>query len=163
VVAGALLVKGELAAGRDELYETLRSSPGSLAYLEIIGFLLTLLGDWEQGPALSRSALERNPHCLPHVQFGLWADHLRRGELEQAYQAALEYRDATFFWRPAMRASCLGLLGRIEEAQAEAAELLSCKPDFRDRGRILIGHYIKFPDLFDRIVEGLPRAGVSCR
>jgi adenylate cyclase len=161
ILAAALLVKGELAAGRDELYETLRSSPGSLAYLEIIGFLLTLLGEWEQGPALCRSALERNPHCLPHLQFGLWADHLRRGALEPAYQAALEYRDPTFFWRPAMRASCLGLLGRLPEARAEVAELLSRKPDFRERGRGLIGHYIKFPEVLHPIVEGLALAGLE--
>jgi tetratricopeptide (TPR) repeat protein len=161
VLASALLIKGELASARDELEQALRSSSGSLVYLEIIGYLLTLLGDWERGPALCRSALERNPHCLAHVQFGLWADHLRRGELEPAYQTALEYRDPTFFWRSVMRASCLGLLGRTAEAEKDAAELLSCKPDFPTRGRVLLGYYIKFPEVMTRIVDGLARAGVK--
>ena len=161
VLAAALLVKGELASARQEVEQALRLNPGSLVYLEMIGFLLTLLGDWERGPALCRTARERNPHCLPQVLIGLWFDHLRRGELESAYQAALEYRDPTSFWRAVMRASCLGLLGRVPEARSEVAEILRVKPDFTVRGRTLIGHYIKFPEVMSRIAEGLARAGLE--
>jgi tetratricopeptide (TPR) repeat protein len=160
VLASCLLVKGELAAGREVLEQALQSSPGSLAYLEMIGVLLTLLGDWERGQALSRAARERNPHCLPQVLFGTWADGLRRGDFAQAYAAALEYRNPTFFWRAVMRASSLGLLGREPEARAAVADLLSRKPGFRARGRVLLGHYVKFPEVMDRIVEGLARAGL---
>jgi hypothetical protein len=95
------------------------------------------------------------------VLFGLWADHLRRGETEMAYQAALEYRDPTFFWRSVMRASCLGLLGRSAEARTEAANLLVEKPDFRARGRVLLGYYLKFPETMDPVVDGLARAGLK--
>lgn len=161
ILAAALLVKGELAAGISELEDALRLNPSSLAYLEVAGFLLTLLGDFVRGPALCRSARERNPYALPQGLFGLWFDHLRRGELEQAHQAALEYRDPTFFWRALMRAACLGLLGRIPEAQAEAALILRRKPDFAARGRILIGRYVKFPEVMAPIVAGLARAGLE--
>jgi adenylate cyclase len=161
VLASAFLVKGELAAGREEVEQALASSPGSLVYLDVIGYLLTLFGDWERGRAISQEALARNPHCLPHVRFGLWAGHLHRGELEPAHQAALEYRDPTFFMRAAMRASCLGLLGRTAEGRAEVAELLARNPRFAARGRTLLGHYIKFPELLDRVVEGLARSGLT--
>jgi hypothetical protein len=60
-----------------------------------------------------------------------------------------------------MRASALGQLGRKSEAHAEAAELLLQKPSFPRRGRVLIGNYIKFAELQDRIVEGLARAGLE--
>ena len=160
VLAACLIVKGELASARDELERALQSSPGSLAYLEMIGCLLMLTGDWERGLALTRSARERNPHCAPHVLYGTWADGLRRGDYEQAYAAALEYRDPTFFWRTVMRASALGLLGRASEARADLADLLSRKPDFPARGRVLIGHWIKFPEVMDRITDGLARAGL---
>jgi adenylate cyclase len=159
MLASVLLTKGELDAARAELDEALRLSPDSLVYLEIIGYLLTLAGDWDRGQALSRSARERNPHCLPHVLFGVWADRLRRGEIEAAYQAALEYRDPTFFWRSVMIASCLAQLGRPTEA--EVAQLLRSKPDFEARGRVLIGRYIKFPEVMSVIVDGLAKAGVS--
>lgn len=161
ILASALLIKGELTAARDELEEALRLSPDSLFYLEIVGFLLSLLGDGGRGPALIRAARQRNPHCMPHASFGLWFDHLRRGEIEAAYQAALEYRDPTFFWRAAMRACCLGHLARIAEAKAEVAELLLSKPDFAARGRILIGHYVKLPEVTSRIVDGLAKAGLT--
>jgi adenylate cyclase len=161
VLASCLLVKGELAAGREQLEQALRSSPGSLVYLEIIGYLLTVLGEWERGQALSRNALDRNPHCLPHVLFGIWADAVRRGDIEQAYQAALEYRDPTFFWRSVMRASCLGLLERAAEARSELAELLARKPEFPARGRVLLGYYLKFPEVLGPVVDGLARAGLS--
>ena len=40
------------------------------------------------------------------------------------------------------------------------ADLLNGTPDFARRGRTLIGRLIKFPDLSDRIVDGLAKAGL---
>jgi hypothetical protein len=60
-----------------------------------------------------------------------------------------------------MRACCLGHLGRLPEARREVADLLKVTPDFARRGRTLIGRLIKFPDLFDRIVDGLGKAGLE--
>jgi TolB-like protein len=159
-VAWALLAKGDLTAGRSTLEAVLASNPGSLVYLEAIGWLLTLLGDWERGPALARAAIGRNLMHLPVVAHALWVDHLRRGEYEEAYRASLELRDSGFFWRPLMRACCLGHLDRRPDAGPELAELLRLKPDFEAGGKRLIGHLIKFPDIFDRVVEGLALAGL---
>jgi tetratricopeptide (TPR) repeat protein len=160
-LAATLLMKGELAAGRAEAEKALALRPGSLVYVEWIGWLLAFLGEWERGTALIRESIARNPHHIPVAVHALWADHLRRGEVEQAYQVALQLPDVTFFWRALMRACCLGHLGRIEEAKAEVAELLRRKPDFASRGRILIERYIKFPELFDRVVDGLAKAGLA--
>ena len=159
VLAASLIVKGELQAAREEVEQAYRQSPDSLVYLEIIGLFLSLLGD-ERGPGIIRTARERNPHALTSALMGLWLDHLRRGEVERAYQCALEFRESMFFWRGVMRASCLGLLGRVEEARSEANEVLLRKPDFKSRGRTLIGYQIKFPDVMDRVVDGLGRAGL---
>ncbi len=160
VLAAALLVKGELTAARHELEEALRLGSDSLVSLDAIGDLLTLVGDSERGPALVRTARERNPHCLPHASFGLWFDHLQRGELEAAQEEALGYRDTSFFWRAVMRASCLAPLGRRTDAESEVAEILRAKPDFATRGRVLIAHFIKRPDVMSRIVDGLATAGL---
>ncbi len=160
VLAAALLVKGELGAARHELDAALRLTPDSLVYLEVIGHLLSLLGD-KRGPALVRRARERNPHCLPHASFGLWFDHLRRGELEAAYEEALAYRDPAFFWRAVMRATCLAHLGRIREAESEVAEILRERQDFAARGRVLIGRFIKFPEVTGQIIGGLAKAGLK--
>jgi tetratricopeptide (TPR) repeat protein len=161
VLGSALLVKGELEAARNEVEQALRLSPHSLCYREIVGLQLALLGDGNRGVALIQSARARNPLSLPHASFGLWFDHVRRGEYEAAYQAALGYRDPLFFWRSVMRACCLGHLGRREEAAAEVAELLRRRANFEARGRVLIGHYVKLPEVMSRIVDGLAKAGLK--
>jgi adenylate cyclase len=159
-LAFALFLKGEMAASRKEAQRALDLDPESLVYLEALGWLMTLLGD-DQGPAMVREAVAQNPHVLPLAFFALWADHLRRREVEAAYQAALEFRDPAYFWRALMRACCLGHLGKGAEAKAEAAELLRQKPDFASRGRTLIGRLIRFPDLFETVVDGLRKAGLE--
>jgi adenylate cyclase len=161
LLAAGLLAKGELPAAREVLEPTLRSNPDSLAYREMVGWALALCGDWPRGMALIHDAMHRNPYCLPHARHGLWADRLRRGEFEAAYSAALEYQDSSAFWRELMTACCLGHLGKQEEARAAIEELLLSKPDFQQRGRILIGYYIKSADLLERVFEGLRKAGLA--
>lgn len=163
ILAAALVVAGELASAREELEEALRLGPSSLVWLEGIGQFLTLAGDGERGVALIRDARRRNPYALPNANMGLWFHHLSQGETQLAYQAALEMRDPTFFWRGVMRASCLGLLGRSAEAEIEVAGILDQKPEFEDRGHTLIGHYVKPSNVFDRVLSGLARAGLELR
>jgi adenylate cyclase len=160
-LAGALLVQGELSAARTEVQSAIDLNQDSLVYLEWIGWIMTLLGEWDRGPALVRRALARNPHVIPVAHHALWLAHLRRGEVEEAYQAALRYRDTGFFWRSLMRACCLGHLGRLEEARVEVTEVLRHKPDFASRGRTLVGRLVKFPDLQERVVDGLEKAGLA--
>lgn len=155
-LAFALLVKGELAAGQAEAEAALALSPDSLAYLETLGWLLAMLGDWERGLHVVRTAVARNPHHMPVAWHALWADHLRRGEPERAYQAALQYRDTGFFWRCVMQASCLGLLGRGGEADDVVAELLRLRPAFRGRGRELIGRLTSSPTCSSGSSKGWP-------
>jgi adenylate cyclase len=162
-LAGALLIKGELAAARAEAEAALELNPDSLVYLEWIGWVMTLVGEWERGPDLARRALTRNPHVIPVARHALWLAHLHRGEIEEAYRAALQYRDPVFFWRSLMRACALGHLGRREDARAEVAELVARKPDFPGRGRTLIGRFVKFPDLLEQVVDGLQKAGLALR
>jgi adenylate cyclase len=161
MLAFALLVKGELEAGRAEVESALAVNPDTYVYQETLGWLWALLGDWERGVALVRDALARNPHHMPVGYHALWADHLRRGEAGAAYQAALRYPDTGFFWRRLMCASSLGHLGRFEDARSEVAGLLAEKPDFRDRGRVLVGRLLKQPDLQAAVADGLAKAGLA--
>jgi adenylate cyclase len=160
VLAMALFFQGELEASRAEAEGALTLCPTSLVYLDALGWIMTLLGCWERGRELVGRAIERNPHHLPVVFHALWVEHLRRGELAEAHRVALQYPDTGHFWRSLMRTSTLGLLGRVAEAQQEAAELLRQKPDFPSRGRTLIGRVIKFPEISDRIRAGLEQAGL---
>jgi len=159
-LAQALLLRGELAAARAEARQALELDPRSLAGLDSIGWLLTLLGDRKGGPALVREAMTRNPCPSPVVFQALWLDHLQRGENEESHRAAVQYREPSSFWPVLMRACSLGLLGRRAEAKAEATELLARRPDFLRYGRVLIGRLIRVPEVLERVMSGLGRAGM---
>jgi hypothetical protein len=66
-----------------------------------------------------------------------------------------------YHWDPLLKASACGHLGKIEEGQTCVRTLLALKPDFAQRGRILIGRYFKFEDIVDRIIEGLGKLGMN--
>lgn len=65
------------------------------------------------------------------------------------------------FWYPLAKASTLGLLGRYEEGEAFVKKLLDLKPDFPEKGRALIGHYIKFKEIVESVIDGLNKVGLN--
>jgi hypothetical protein len=52
-------------------------------------------------------------------------------------------------------------MGYPEKAFEEVQRLLVLKPDFAERGRLLIGHAVKFPEISERLIEGLSLAGLD--
>ena len=119
------------------------------------------MGDWERGPALIRKVIQLNPFYGNYVHFSLWVDCIRQKDYAGAYQESLKLNAPALFLDHVARASTLGLLGYIEDGRQAAAQLLKLKPDFAARGRILIGHYIKFEDIFEQVVEGLKAVGIA--
>ena len=136
-------------------------NPNSLFILDGIGYLMTLLGEWERGPALIRKAMALNPYHKPVVHYALWLNCFRRKEYQQAHLETQRLKRPSVFWDPLAKAVTLGLLGRYKEGKHFVKNLLELKPDFSERGRILIGHYIKFDDIVERVIEGLHRVGLK--
>jgi hypothetical protein len=123
---------------------------------------MTLLGDWKRGPALIRRAIKLNPdYYAITADYALWVDWIRQEEYEQAYRETMHFRAPTLFWDPLMKAVSCGLLEKISRGKRFADDLLRLKPEFRKRGRTLIRHYIKFDDIYDRMIEGLNNVGVQ--
>ncbi len=91
----------------------------------------------------------------PRVRHALFLNWFRAGNYEKAYRETLHFMMPEFYWDHLLKASACGQLGKIEEGQACVQALLALKPDFARRGRILIGRYVKFEDIADRIIEGL--------
>ncbi len=160
VLAYVRLLNDEVAAARREVDAAVSLNPDSLFFLDAIGYLLTLLGDWERGPALARKAVRLNPYHRDVVHAGLWLDALRRRDFESACREAEEYTFSGHFWQPLMRATALAHLGRTERAEASIEQLMLLKPDFGERGHWLITRHVKFEDLIEVIKQGLRRAGL---
>jgi tetratricopeptide (TPR) repeat protein len=161
IMAYTMLLKNDQPYGLAEAERALSLNPKSLLIMPHLGYLLTLLGDWERGPELIRRAIEFNPYYDVVVHYALWIDWIRRGDAEKAYAETLHFRTPLLFWDPLIKAASLGLLGRIDEGRREAENLLKLKPDFTNRGRVLIKNYIKFDNILDRMIEGLKKVGLS--
>jgi len=160
VLSLVLMFAGEVPAALAETERALTLNPNSLFMLDGVGYLLTLLGEWERGPALIRTVMQLNPYYGLFVHYALWVDWVRREEYDRAYLETLNFRRPSLFWEPLMKAAVFGHLGRDEEGKRAVENLLELKPDFPSRGRTLIRYYIKFDDIAERTISGLGKVGL---
>jgi tetratricopeptide (TPR) repeat protein len=154
-------LENKLQEARYEAETAYNLCPNSFMVLDGIGWLMALAGGWERGVDWIKKAINLNPYYRPWVRYALCFNWLRLGNYEKAYQETLHFTMPELFWDQIMKASICGHLGRIEEGQACVRALLALKPDFVQRGRILIGRYVKFEDIVDRIIEGLGKLGMK--
>lgn len=155
------MLNNELDTALAETEAALALNPNSLFFMDVIGYYLVLLGEWERGVALINKAIHMNPFYRVYVHFATWLNWFRKKEYQRAYQE-LDFTLGTGnFWDPLTRAATLGQLGKIEEGRKAVDELLLFKPDFSTRARKLIGHSIKFDEITAEFIEGLNKVGLN--
>jgi len=155
------LLQSDLAAALSEAGRALALNPNALIYHDHIGYLMTLCGDWDRGPALIQKVIRLNPYYSDNVHLVLWVDFVRQNDDERAFLETLNFRTPTLFWEPLMKAAVLGLLGRIDEGRQAVGDLLKLKADFSKHGRNLIQYYIKFDEIVEQIITGLRKCGLE--
>jgi Flp pilus assembly protein TadD len=160
VLAYVRLLQNRLQEARSETETAYKLCPNSLMVLDTIGWVTALAGDWERGIRYIKKTIQLNPYYRPWVHHALCLNQVRTGNYQEAYRETLNFKMPECHWDPLLKAAACGQLGRIEEGQAAVKTLLALKPDFARRGRILIGRYVKFEDIADRIIEGLKAAGL---
>ena len=160
ILALVRFYSNELTSALEEANRALRLNPNSLFVLDGLAYIMILAGGWERGTALARESMRINPCYRPVVHYALWVDCLRQKNYERAYLETMGFRRPAVFWYPLAKAATLGLLGRYEEGEKFVKKLLELKPDFPSKGRVLIGHFIKFEEIVDRVLEGLNKVGL---
>jgi len=155
------LLQSNLTGALIEVDRALALNPRALILKDHIGYLMTLCGDWDRGLALIRKAIQLNPYYDVIVHHALWVDFVRQKDYEQAHLETLNFRTPTLFWDPLLKASVLGLLGRVDEGRQTVGDLLKLKPDFQREGVRLLRYYIKFDEIVDRTITGLRRCGLE--
>lgn len=160
-LARALMLNDELPDALKEVRTARALQPHSVLFTDAIGYLLVLLGDWDRGERLIRKTIELNPFHRVFVRYATWLNCFRQQDYAGAMEETQWLGGVGYFWDPLCRAVTLSELGRFDEARAAVRELLDLKPDFQERGVLLIRHLIKFPELEDRIVNSLARAGLA--
>lgn len=161
VLSYAHTIAGDLQSGREAILTSLAQNPDSLFFRDVVGYLLTLQGDWERGPAIAREAVRINPFPREAVFCALWVDAFRQETFDDAYVWAQRFMNPTNFWSPLMVAATLARLGEQKKAEHAVGHLLQLRPDFSENGHRLIRHYVKFKDLACRIEDALELAGLA--
>jgi hypothetical protein len=125
------------------------------------GYLLILAGDGARGRPLLERAVAMNP-CHPGwFAHSLCVDDYVKGDYERAYQHTLKAAFEIHFWGPLLRTAVLGQLGRTQEAESAASELLRLVPDFEPRARDLTSRPVLSDAVVDALLNGLRSAGLD--
>ena len=161
ILAFVRLVTDETAAAKKEALLAYELHPDSVVLLDAIGYVITLAGEWEQGTTLIRKAIRRNPYFGDYAHHALWVNWIRQKDYELAYQETMHFRSPHLFWEPLIKGSTLGNLGRLEEGINYVEDLLTLKPDFPSRGRILISRFVKCKHIVESIIQGLEKCGLE--
>ncbi len=157
------LMENRLEEARSEAETAYQQCPNSLIILDALGWVMALAGGWKEGVSWINKAIELNPYHRPWVRHALCLNGFRLGDYERAYRETLNFTMPESFWDQILKASACGHLGKTEKGQAHVSALLALKPDFHERGRMLIRHYIKFEDIVERIIMGLHASGMEVR
>jgi TolB-like protein/Tfp pilus assembly protein PilF len=132
-------------------------NPNDAVGLLHLASVLGISGRAEEGIELARQAIRLDPY----MQLSGWGTLgicfyvLRR--YDEALAASRKVGRNKSAWQMAREAACLAQLGRLDEAHAQAAEVLRRKPGFSVRAEM--PHY-RFPADADHLREGLLRAGL---
>ena len=161
IMAYVRLMQNKIRVARSEAEAAYHLCPNSIMALDSLGWLTALSGDWKRGINWIRKSINIYPNHRPWTRYALCLDCFRQGDYDRAFRESDHFMLPDLFWDQLLKASCLGHLGRKTEGQTRIESLVKLKPDFERRGRILIGRYVKFEDIADRIIEGLNAAGMK--
>ena len=161
IMGYVLFLENKLPKARREAQKAHDLCPNSLMLLDAIGWLMAYAGEWERGVTWIEKAMRLNPYSRPWTRHAVCINWFRLGDYEKAYQESLNFKSSYLYGEPLLKAAACGHLGKIEEGQACVRHLLELKPEFRKRGRVLLGGFIKFDDIVDRIIEGLEKLSLK--
>jgi TolB-like protein/class 3 adenylate cyclase/Tfp pilus assembly protein PilF len=131
VLAQAYLARGAVDQAMAHAERSMAFNPNDATAVEQVGLISIRAGRAAEGIDLIRQAMRLNPYhpdwYWTDLAIGLYAAH--------RYAEALDANRRIAAWKSpahlARLAACYAQLGRLDEARAEAAELLRVKPDFR--------------------------------
>ena len=153
--------EGKMEGFRDAGETALRGNPNSSSTLAHFGLRLALSGNWDEGLPLVEKAMVINP-VHPHwYHFPSAFYHYEHGEFEKALQVIDKIDMPQFFWSYLFKTAILGQLDRRAEAEDAMGTLLELKPDFRQNASTYIRIWQVQEPLYQKIVEGLAKAGLD--
>ncbi len=126
----------------------------------VAGFYFAFMGDWDRGIPMVRRAIDLDPNHLGLLHSGLFVDHYRKKEYEEALAQAKRVNAFETALVSLSLASAAGQLGRADEARAalEALDRNHPKHTTLEAVRSHWTSWLRENELIDRLIEGFEKA-----
>ncbi len=122
-----------------------------------LGAMLSIYGRADEGINLLQQAIKLDPFHPDWYWLGLGTAYYATQRYDDALATNRKVAGDKRPWHRARVAACLARLGRMEEARAEATEVLRLKPEFRIS--VELPHYKNSADA-ENVREGMMMAGL---
>ncbi|MGB5659786.1 MAG: protein kinase [Thermoanaerobaculia bacterium] len=161
-LALTLFMRGDYDHATIEAQRAVDLNPRNALWQGLMGLYLCQLGDSERGLPMVRDAIQLSPHPPPWFHMATFYDHFLNGRYNEALAEARVLNWDGDFRIPLFLAATYGQLGRADEAAAALAEFrtLWTLPVEGLRAELIERHAIA-PELTDRLLEGLAKAGLE--
>jgi adenylate cyclase len=151
------LFRGDFDSALSHIERSIALNPNDANAVALLGHALAFGGRAEEGVGLIRQAMRLNPF---HPDW-YWSDLAIASYAARRYEESLEadrrITGRNNYWSFARLAACYAQLGKLEEARAQAAEVLRLKPDFHFSEVKLV---YKNPADAEHLFEGMRKAGL---
>jgi TolB-like protein/Flp pilus assembly protein TadD len=133
--------------------------------MAMLGILFGYSGDWEKGVELARRAMELNPLHPGWYRFSPFMNAYRQRRDAEALEIAQQINMPEYWGDPLTRTVAHAQLGNRRAAEGAARDLVRLWPDFEnDYKRVGLDPWVYAePELEDRLVDGLEKAGLKIR
>jgi len=161
-LALTLFMLGDYDHATVEAQRAVDLNPRNALWLGLMGLYLSQLGDSERGLPMVRDATLLSPHPPTWFHMAFFYDHFLNGRYNEALAEARLLDWDGDFRIPLFVAASYGQLGRVDEAAPALAELRALwTMPVEDLGPELTERHAIAPELTDRLMEGLAKAGLE--
>jgi TolB-like protein len=126
-----------------------------------MGFVLTCAGEFERGFKLLQDSVLHNPYCPWWFNGGFVFYFLVKKQYQEALHWAEKLNVPELLWDPLLKASVLGHLNRVEEADRNLKLLVQIIPDAGCQVKGILESFLLSTELNKEILEGLKKAGLT--
>ena len=161
-LAMTLFMRGDYDRATVEAQRAVDLNPRNALWLGLMGLYLAQLGDSERGLPMVEEAILLSPHPPTWMHMAFFYDHFLHSRYDEALASARQMDWDGDFRIPLFVAASYGQLGRADEAESALAELTSLwsLPVTDLRSELIERHAIA-PELTDKLLEGLAKAGLE--
>ena len=160
-LAEAHYFRRELSAFRPAADRVLSLNPRDTSTVGMIGNLIGFAGDWTRACSVVRKVMQLNPHHAGWLHFVFVDDHYRKGEYEQALEAAEKVNMPGHLWLHSDLAIINAQLGRTEEARKHLKTFIELAPDVARNIRTELSKWYYSDEIVEHKLDGLRKAGLD--